>query len=136
MMLVLSMAGFRKRGLSGRENGLAKRFETTGIGKCTFLFGLEGGFTLEDAMAGLRATIGDGSVGGLVEKTVSRVRMAVVPEVPTSWKALDGAGYLILWTRSSTSKEALSAEEVAGMGKVDGRNWTVFPKRVPLDVGT
>ena len=59
-------------------------------------FGLEGGFTLGDAMAGLRATLGGGSVGGLVEKKVSRVQMAVVPEVPTSWKALAGAGFLIL----------------------------------------
>ena len=123
-------------GVEGRENGLAKRLETTGIGKCTFFFGLVGGFTLGDAMAGLRATLGGGSVGGLVEKKVSRVRMAVVPEVPTSWKALAGAGFLISWMRSSTSKEALSAEEVAGMGKIDGINWTVFPKRVLLVVGT
>ena len=135
-MLLLSIAGFRKRGLSGRKNGLAKRFETTGIGKCTFFFGLEGGFTLGYAMAGLRVTLGGGSVGGLAEKKVSRVRMAVVLEVPISWKALAGVGCLISWMRSSTSKEALSAEEVAGMGKVDGINWTVFPKRVPLVVGT
>ena len=75
-------------------------------------------------------------MGGLVRKKVSMVRIAVVPEVPTLWKALAGAGFLILRMRSSTSKEALSAEEVVGMGKVDGRNWTVFPKRVPLVAGT
>ena len=60
----------------------------------------------------------------------------MVPDAPISWKALAGAGFLILWTRSSTSKEALSAEEVAGMGEIDGRNWTVFRMRVPLVVGT
>ena len=70
MMLVLSIAGFRKRGLSGGENGLAKRFETTGVGKCTFFFVLVGGFTLGDAMAGLRATLGGESVDGLVLKHV------------------------------------------------------------------
>ena len=75
-------------------------------------------------------------MGGLVQKKVSRVRMVVVPDALTSWKALAGAGCLISWIRSSTSKEALSAEEVASMGKVDGRNWTVFPKRVPLVAGT
>ena len=88
-------------------------------------------------MEGLRvATLGGGSMGGLVRKKVSGVRIAVIPDVPTSWKALAGAGFLISLMRSLTSKEALSAEEVAGMGKVDGRNWTVFPKRVPLVVGT
>ena len=49
-------------------------------------------------MAGLRvATLGGGLLEGLVWKKVSRVRMAVVPEVPTSWKALAGAGFLISW---------------------------------------
>ena len=85
-------------GLSGRENRLAKCLETTGVGKGTFFFGLVGGFTLGDAVAGLRvATLGGGSLGGLVQKKVSRVRIAVVPEVPTSWKALAGAGFLISW---------------------------------------
>ena len=46
MMLLLTMAGLLKRVLPGRGNGLAKRVETTGIGKCTFFFGLLGGFTL------------------------------------------------------------------------------------------
>ena len=88
-------------------------------------------------MTGLRvATLGGGSLGGLVRKNVSRVRIAVVPEVPTLWKALAGVGFWIPWMRSSTSKEALSAEEVAGIGKAEGRNWTVLPKRVPLVAGT
>ena len=88
-------------------------------------------------MVGLRvATLEGGSLGGLVWKKVSRMRITVVPEVPTSWKALAGAGFLISWMRSSTSKEALLAEEVVGMGKVDGRNWTVLPKHVPLVAGT
>ena len=81
--------------MSGGENGLAKHFETTGVGKCTFFFGLVSGFTLGAAMVGVRATLGGGSVGGVVLKNVSRVRMAVVPDVPTSWKALAGAGFLI-----------------------------------------
>ena len=72
----------------------------------------------------------------MVWKKVSRERIAVVPEVPTSWKALAGVRFLISWMRSSTSKETLSTEEVAGMGKVDRRNWTDFPKRVPLVAGT
>ena len=33
MMLLVLIAGFRKRCLSGRDNGLAKRLETTGVGK-------------------------------------------------------------------------------------------------------
>ena len=112
MMLVLSMAGFRKRGLSGRENGLAKRLETTGVGKRTFLFVFVRGFTLESAVVGLRmATLGGGSFGGF-------------------------AGFWISWMRSLTSNEALSTEEVASMGKAEGRNWTVLPKRVPLVAGT
>ena len=43
-------------------------------------------------------------------------------------EALAGAG-------SSTSNEALSMDEVAGMGNVEGRNCTVLPKRVPLVSG-
>ena len=94
-------------------------------------FGFMRGCTIGSAVAGLRvATLGGGSLGSLVRKK------AVVPEVPMSWKALAGAGFLISWMRSSTSREALSAEEVADMGKVDGINWTVFPKRVPLVAGT
>ena len=77
------------------------------------------------------APLGDGSLGGLVLKKVSRVRMAVVPEVPTLWKALAGAGCLILWMRSLMSNEALSADEVAGMGKVEGRSWTVCQSVCP-----
>ena len=82
------------------------------------------------------ATLGGGLLGCLVWKKVSRVQIAVVPEMPTSWKALAGAGFLISWMRSLTSKEALSAEEVTGMGNVEGRNWTVLPKRLPLVAGT
>ena len=82
------------------------------------------------------ATLGGESLGGLVRNKVSRVQIAGVPEVPTLWKALAGAGFWILWMRFLTSNEALSAEEVAGMGKVEGRNCTVFPKRVPLVGGT
>ena len=52
--------------------------------------------------------------------------------MPISWKALAGVEFLISWMRSSTSMEALSADEVAGIEKVDGRNLTVLPKRVPL----
>ena len=88
-------------------------------------------------MAGLRmATLGGGLLGGLVGKKVSRVRRAEVLEKPTSSKALAGAGCLISWMRSLTSIEALLVDEVAGMGKVEGRIWTVLPKRVPLVVGT
>ena len=82
------------------------------------------------------ATLGGGLLGGLFWKKVSRVQIAVVPEVPASWKALAGAGFWISWMGSSTNNKALSAEEVAGIGKVEGRNWTVLPKRVPLVAGT
>ena len=82
------------------------------------------------------ATLGGESLRGLVLKKVSRVQMAVVLEVLTSWKALARAGYQISWMRSSTSNEALLADEVAGMGKVEGRNWTVLPNHVPLAAGT
>ena len=68
--------------------------------------------------------LGGGSLEGLVRKKVSRVQIAVVPEVPASWKAPAGAGFLISWMRSSTSNEALTAEEVVGMGNVEGRNLT------------
>ena len=82
------------------------------------------------------ATLRGGLLGGLVLKKVSRVRMAVVPEVLTLWKALAKAGFLISLMRSLTSYEALSADEVAGMGKLEGRNWTVLLKRVSLVTGT
>ena len=81
-------------------------------------------------------TLGGRSLGGLVLKKVSTVQMAVVPEVPTLWKALTRTGYLISWMRSSTINSALLADEVAGMGKVEGRNWTVLPKHVPIVAGT
>ena len=88
-------------------------------------------------MAGLMlATLGDGSLGGLVWKKVSRVQRAEVLEEPTSWKALAGAGCLISWIMSSTSMEALSVDEVAGMRKVEGRNWTDLTKSVPLVAGS
>ena len=35
-----------------------------------------------------------------------------------------------------TSLEALSANEVGGMGKVEDRHWAVLPKRVLLVTGT
>ena len=76
--------------------------------------------------------IGGGSLGGLVVKKVLREQRAEVLEVTTLWKALAGAGCLISWTRSSTSIEALSVDEVAGMGEIEGRNWTALPKLVPL----
>ena len=136
-MSVLSMAEFRKRGLSGRENGLAKRFETTVVGKWTIFFGFVRGCTHGSAVAGLRvATLGGGSLGALVRKKVLRVRIAVVPEVPPSFKALGWTGFWISWMRSSTSNEVLFAEEVAGMRIIEGRNWMVFPKRVPLVADT
>ena len=71
IMLLLSMAGFLKRLLPGRGNGLVKRVETTRIGKWAFFFGLLVGFTLGDALTGLRTTLGGGSVGCLVEEKVS-----------------------------------------------------------------
>ena len=102
-----------------------------------FFYRFVRGCTLVSAVAGLRvATLGGESLGGLVWKKVSRVQIAVVPEVSILWKALTGAGFWISWMRSSTSKEALSAEEVTGMGNVEGRNWTVFRKPVPLVAGT
>ena len=39
MMLVLLVAGFFRMVMSGRENGLAKHLETTGLGKCTDFLG-------------------------------------------------------------------------------------------------
>ena len=105
--------------------------------KANIFFGFVRGCTLRIAVAGLRtATLGGGYLGNLVLKKVSRVQISVVPEVPTLGKAPTGAGFLISWMRALTSNEALSTEEVAGIGKVEGRNWTVFPKRVPLVVGT
>ena len=123
-----------EKGFVRERKRVSKMFGNNGSWKVYILFRFGG--WLGDAVAGLRATLGGGSVGGLVQKKVSRVRIAVVPDVPISWKALAGTGFLISWIRSLTSNEAWSAEEVAGIVNGDGRNWTVFPKRVPLVAGT
>ena len=48
-------------------------------------FGFVCGCTLGSAVVGLRvATLGGGLLGGLVQKKVLRVQIAVVPEVPIS----------------------------------------------------
>ena len=82
------------------------------------------------------SNLGSGPLGGLDWKKLSRVQRAELVEVPISVKALAGAGYWISWMRSLTSIETLSADEVAGMVKVVGRNWTVFPKRVSQVTGS
>ena len=65
-MMLLLMAGLRKIGLSGREKGLAKRFETTGVGKCTDFLIFTMACTLGGAAVGwMLATFGGGSLGGL-----------------------------------------------------------------------